>query len=151
MFCRAREWKIGVKGWRGSSRSSRTKLLFFLGAVMQVLCLGFSFPLFWVILVFEEKAVKLLSFWHIYAMEGIYVYPIFLFKIASQSLLPCVAMGLLYVILPVFIVLMMMVLYFLICVRVWVSERESLIIFIFLALLSKWSNPLSICWKKKNC
>lgn len=55
-------------------------------------------------------------------MEGIYVYPIFLFKIASQSLLPCVAMGLLYVIQPVFIVLMMMVLYFL-NMRARVSER----------------------------
>lgn len=29
-------------------------------------------------------------------MEGIYVYPIFLFKIAGQSLLPCEVMVLLY-------------------------------------------------------
>ena len=70
-------------------------------------------------------------------MEGIYVYPIFLFKIAGQSLLPCVVMVLLYIILLVFIVLlMMMMLFFLICVRVRVSECVS-DKFYFLALLSK--------------
>ena len=83
-------------------------------------------------------------------MEGIYVYPIFLFKIAGQSLLPCVVMVLLYIILLVFIVLMMTVmLFFFFNMRARVSECVSLIIFIFW-LYSVNDPTLVHLWKKKK-